>query len=64
MTQDVSMIVEALRESNILEVRSDGIAVRTRENPTIWPITRAQAKAQEEAAAAEAAAAAVVSTLV
>ena len=53
MTQDVSMIVEALRESSILEVRSDGVSVRTRENPTIWPITRAQARAQEEAAAAE-----------
>ena len=54
MTQDVGIIVEALRESNILEVRSDGVAVRTRDNPTIWPITRAQARAQEEAAAAEA----------
>ena len=42
MTQDVAMIVEALRESSILEVRPDGIAVRTKENPTIWPINRAQ----------------------
>ena len=42
MTQDVSLITEALRESTILEVRSDGVSVRTRENPTIWPINRAQ----------------------
>ena len=42
MTQDVNMIVEALRESSILEVRGDGVAVRTKENPTIWPINRSQ----------------------
>ena len=43
------MIVEALRESTILEVRADGVAVRTKENPTIWPINRAQEDTGEQA---------------
>ncbi|KAK2725487.1 hypothetical protein QYM36_000095 [Artemia franciscana] len=37
LTQDVSLVIQSIKDSGALELR-DGVKVRTRANPTKWPI--------------------------
>lgn len=38
LTTDVSLIIEALRSSHVVELSPDNVKARTRINPTKWPI--------------------------